>query len=144
MLLATIIGWGGFAISNELERRQKEEESDRFQEELRQQMADQARDNENLQRRFGCKGEVVMGTCMDPPCMDSDASDADDQRYVPGDVKIYEQINILSHRTIKDECIDTSNLREGTCKLDMHGGAAEPEWVVIHCDKGCRDGACIR
>jgi len=143
-LLVTIVAWGGFAISNELEWRRKEEKMDRLVEGLHQRRADQARADENFQRRLGCKGEVVMGFCMDPPCMDSDASGADDQRYVPGDVKSCEQMSILPHRIIKDECIDTSDLREGTCKLDMHGGAAQPEWVVIHCDKGCRDGACIR
>jgi len=145
MLLATIIGWGGFVLSHQIDFHRQEKETQRFQEQWERRKAEQARwssEVESLQRELGCKGEVLMGICMDPPCIDSDASGPLDQSHIRGSVKSY--VQMTRHQVIEDECIDTSDLREGTCKLDIHGGAAEPEWVVIHCDKGCRDGACIR
>lgn len=48
------------------------------------------------------------------------------------------------HQVTEDICINVGDLREGTCKVAEDGGAASPEWVVIHCEKGCRDGACAR
>lgn len=65
-MLATIVAWGGFAISHQLQWRKEEEEMDRFLEGMHQQMADYARANENFQRRLGCKGEVLMGSGPNP------------------------------------------------------------------------------
>ena len=142
--VVTAIAWSGFALSWWVKTRKEDEEFKQRYEEINQSMADRAMQDESRQRKLGCKGDVQFGMCMDPPCMDSDGSSALDQSYVRGTVKTYDGLPILPHRIIEDVCINTSDLREGTCKLDQDGGAPVAEWIVVHCDKGCTDGACVR
>jgi len=136
MTLATVIAWSGFAFSHWMSDRRQAEAGPphllRFDDGLG-----------SLPRELGCKGEVLMGVCTDPPCIDSDSSGTLDQSYVPGNVTSYRGM-MGSHQTIEDVCINTRDLREGTCKLEGDGGAAVPEWIKIHCDKGCSNGACVR
>jgi hypothetical protein len=142
LALASAIAWGGFALSHRADERRQEESFQRLQDFMAKSQVSQRQldgEMEAIQRRLGCKGEVAMGICMDPPCV---ASGPIEPRYVRGSVTFYEPM--APHRTVEDTCVGPSDLREGTCKVEQDGGVARPEWQVVHCDKGCREGACVR
>jgi hypothetical protein len=142
-ILANIIGWGGFFIYNRLRERRQEEESQKRMEYVADMLHRMERLSPDFQRRLGCQDVDAFGFCNDPPCMDSDAAGDTDPRYLRGHITSYEGQS-SPHQTVEDSCAGPNELREGTCNAGADGGALHPEIVTIHCEKGCREGACSR
>ena len=139
MAIASVVAVSGMAIHHWLDARRTERDLERVRLLLDRSNTDQARyerELEAMQRKLGCKGAVTMGVCMDPPCVDSDVTAPDDPHYVRGSVTFFAPMG--PHQTVFDTCVGATDLREGVCVGD------HPEWQVIHCEKGCRDGVCLR